>query len=353
MAEQTFNIAGRDIGPGIQPYIIAELSGNHNGDLERAFKIMEAAKAAGVDAIKLQTYTPDTMTIDMPKKEFIIKSGLWDGYTLYDLYKLAQTPWEWHEDLFAKGRELDITVFSSPFDDTAVDFLENLNNPAYKIASFEIVDLPLIKRVSETGKPIIISTGMANLDEIDEAVNTAREAGCKDLALLHCVSGYPTPPGESNLRTIVDIEKKFGVVVGLSDHTLGSETAIASVGLGASLIEKHITLNRKDSGPDAAFSLEPREFKSLCKSVKIVWNALGKVTYECMNSEKENTVFRRSLYVVEDIMAGEEFTTKNVHRIRPANGLPPKYLSVILGRRSSCDIERGTALSWDFIAKNQ
>jgi N-acetylneuraminate synthase len=343
-------IAGRKIGPGQPPYVIAEMSGNHNGDLQRALALVEAAAAAGADAVKLQTYTADTMTIDHPGKDFRIEGGLWHGQTLYELYEWAYTPWEWHAALFARGRELGLAVFSSPFDATAVDFLESLGAPAYKIASFEAIDLPLIEKVASTGKPIIISTGMANLEEIGEAMATARQYGSGEIVLLHCTSGYPTPAEEANLLTLPDLATRFAAIGGLSDHTLGPEVPIAAVALGAHVIEKHFTLRRADGGPDAAFSLEPEELKQLCDSCRITWQALGQVDYTRQPSEEGNAVFRRSLYVVEDIAAGETFTARNLRAIRPGHGLPPKHLKEFLGKPAKTKIARGTPLRWDLLA---
>jgi len=346
---KAFEIAGRPIGPDHPPYIVAELSGNHNGDLDRALTLIEMARDAGADAVKLQTYTADTITIDHDSPEFRITGGLWDGRSLHELYDEAHTPWAWHQALFDKARDVGITMFSAPFDGTAVDFLETLNVPAYKIASFEAVDLPLIARVAATGKPMIISTGMANRDEIGEAVTAARDTGCKDIVLLHCVSGYPAPPGDSNLRTIADIAERFDAIVGLSDHTLGTAVSVAAVSLGATLIEKHVTLSRADGGPDSSFSLESDELALLVSSCRDAWEALGTVDYERKESEAGNAIFRRSLYVVEDIAAGEIITDAHVRSIRPGFGLAPKHLPQILGRRAKTDIVRGTAVSWDLV----
>ncbi|AAZ27261.1 pseudaminic acid synthase [Colwellia psychrerythraea] len=342
-------IAGQKIGPDFPPYIIAELSANHNGDINRAFEILEMAKKCGADAIKLQTYTQDTLTIDCDKPDFKIEGGLWNGRTLYDLYTEAHMPWEWHKPLFAKAKELGITIFSSPFDTTAVDLLEELGAPAYKIASFEAIDLPLIEYVAKTGKPMIISTGMANKEEIQEAVTTAKNAGCTELVVLHCVSGYPAPAQDYNLATIPDMAGRFDVLTGLSDHTIDNTTAITSVVLGACLIEKHVTLDRNGGGPDDSFSLEKPELTQLCKDSRTAWQALGKINYERKESEKGNLVFRRSLYVVKDIKAGEEFTHDNVKSIRPGYGLPPKHLSSVIGKLAVKHLTKGTPLSNIFI----
>ena len=349
MAFDSITLAGREIGPGRPPYVVAEMSGNHNGDIDRALALIEEAKKTGSDAVKLQTYTADTLTIDHHGPEFRIEGGLWDGYTLYQLYQEAHTPWEWHEALFAKGRQLGLTVFSTPFDHTAIDFLETLGAPAYKVASFEVVDLPLVERIAATGKPVIMSTGMAGLGEIGAAVAAARRGGCRDLLLLHCVSGYPTEPGDANLRTIAHLGQAFGTAAGLSDHTHGIAVSVAAVALGACLIEKHFTLNRADGGPDAAFSLEPGELAQLVSGCRTAWEALGQVNYEHTASERGNVVLRRSLYVVADVAAGAPFTRRNVRSIRPGHGLPPKHLPAVLGRRAAHDIQRGTALAWDMV----
>ncbi|MEI5638180.1 MULTISPECIES: pseudaminic acid synthase [unclassified Pseudoalteromonas] len=344
-------IGGRKVGPQFPPYIIAELSANHNGDIKRAMQILEMAKRSGADAIKIQTYTQDTLTINCDKPEFKIKGGLWNGRTLYDLYTEAHMPWEWHKPLFEKANELGITIFSSPFDYTAVDMLEELGTPAYKIASFEAIDLPLIEYVAKTGKPMIISTGMANEKEIREAVDAAKNAGCKELVVLHCVSGYPAPAEDYNLSTIPDMAKRFAVLTGLSDHTIDNTTAITSVALGACLIEKHVTLDRKGGGPDDSFSLEEPELTQLCRDSKIAWQALGKVNYQRKKSEEGNMVFRRSLYAVKDIEEGEYFTTENVRSIRPGYGLAPKYLNDVIGKRSKIAIKKGTPLSLELTKK--
>ncbi len=331
------------------PFIVAELSANHGGSLERALAVIEAAKAADADAVKLQTYTPDTMTIDSDGPDFRIKGGLWDGRRLYELYQEAHTPWEWHEALFAKGRELGLTVFSTPFDHSAVEFLEELEAPAYKIASFEMIDLPLIRCVAATGKPTIMSTGMATPEEIGEAVEVFRGAGGHDLVLLHCISGYPAPVEQSNLRRIGELAAAFDCPVGLSDHTLGIEVGIASVALGACLIEKHFTLRRADGGPDSEFSVEPEELSALVRGARAAFAALGTGTVARAEIEEGSKVFRRSLYVVADIGAGETLTGENIRIIRPGFGLAPKHLLDVLGKRARCALPRGTALSWDLI----
>ncbi|CUB02893.1 pseudaminic acid synthase [Marinomonas fungiae] len=345
-------INGRRIGPDYPPYIIAELSANHNGKLENALELIEIAKASGADAVKLQTYTPDTITIDCDNEDFQIHGGLWAGNSLYKLYQQAYTPWEWHKALFQKAKDLDITIFSSPFDTTAIDLLEELDAPAYKIASFEAIDLPLIEAAARTGKPLIISTGMANEEEIQEAIDTARKVGCNELAILHCVSGYPTPAEQYNLRTVKDMQTRFDCIVGLSDHTIDNVTAITSVAMGAAIIEKHFTLDRDGGGPDDSFSLEPDELTALCRDSEIAWQALGQVNYSLTEAEKPNIKFRRSLYIVKDIKAGETITSEHVRSIRPGYGLAPKHLYQILGTTALCDIKRGTALDWNLITQD-
>jgi pseudaminic acid synthase len=344
------SIDGCSIGPGCAPYVIAEMSANHNGDLDAAFRIVREAKRAGANAVKIQTYRPDTITLKSNHPDFRIASGLWAGRTLYELYEWAHTPWEWHAPLFEHARKVGITMFSTPFDSSAVDLLENLNAPAYKIASFEAIDLPLIKYVASTGKPMIISTGMANENEIYEAVEAASDGGCSELAILHCVSGYPAPASDYNLRTIPDLIERFGLVTGLSDHTLGNTTAIASVAMGASIIEKHFTLNRNGGGPDDSFSLQPEDLVDLCRSVSIAWEALGKVNYTQKLSEKDNIQFRRSLYFVQDIAAGDVIRADAVRSVRPGYGIPPKYLDVVIGSTAAVDVSANTAVSWDKIS---
>ena len=342
-------IDGRKIGKKFPPYIVAELSANHNGDIERALEIVRMAKKCGADAIKLQTYTQDTLTIDCEKPDFMIRGGLWDNRTLYDLYTEAHMPWSWHGALFAEAKKLGITIFSTPFDYTAVDYLESLNAPAYKIASFEAIDLPLIRYVAKTGKPMIISTGMANESEIGEAVEAARGAGCENLIVLHCVSGYPALSADYNLKTMQDIEVKFNVIAGLSDHTISNTTALCSIALGATFIEKHVTLDRSGGGPDDSFSLEKHELKNLCIESRVAWEAIGSVNYERKESEKGNLVFRRSLYVVKSVKKGDLVTSENVRSIRPGYGLPPKLLDEVSGKVFSKDAERGTPLTEDML----
>ena len=348
---KTINLNGRTIGEGCPPYVVAEISANHNGSLERALQLLETAVECGADAVKLQTYRPDTITINSNAEEFQIHKGLWAGKNLYELYEWAQMPWEWHEPLFARGRELGITVFSSPFDYSAVDFLEKLNAPAYKIASFEIVDLPLIRYVVATGKPLIISTGASTEEEIQEAVTAACDAGCRELVLLHCVSSYPASATDYNIRTIPDMKQRFKIPAGLSDHTLDNATAVAATALGACMIEKHFTLSRNDGGPDDSFSLEPGDLKALCRDVKTAWGALGEANYGLQPSEENAVNFRRSLYVVKDMKAGDVFTEENVRSIRPGYGLPPKYLNEVIGKTAAHSIPHGTPVDKSMIQK--
>ena len=343
------SIDGRVIGANAPPYVVAEMSGNHNHDLDRALRIIDAAKAAGADAVKLQTYRADTITIDHHGDEFVVKGGLWDGRRLFELYDEAHTPWEWHAPIFEHARRIGITVFSSPFDDTAVDFLEQLGAPAYKIASPELIDLPLIRKVAKTGKPIVMSTGAASLDEIEEAIQTARDAGAKELVVLHCTAAYPAPPEEANLATIAALAERFQVVAGLSDHTLGTTVSALAVGMGASFIEKHFTLSRADGGVDSAFSLEPHELAELVKAARIAKAAVGQPTFGSTNSEAGVLRNRRSLYVVRNIAKGEVLSLDNIRSIRPANGIKPKFLDVVLGRRASRDLEFGEPLNFNMI----
>ncbi len=344
-------IQGRRVGPGEPVFVIAELSANHHGRYDRAERIVRAAAEAGADAVKLQTYTADTMTLDCDAAPFRIGPGtIWEGRTLHDLYREAHTPWEWHEPLMGLARQLGITMFSTPFDDTAVELLERLEVPAYKIASFELVHLPLIRRVALTGKPMILSTGMGNRQEISEAVAAARDAGCEQLALLRCNSAYPAPLQEMHLRTIPDMAAQYDVPVGLSDHTLGFTAATAAIALGACIIEKHVTLSRDERGPDSAFSMEPQELEAMVHAVRETEAALGEVRYGPSSPEKPSTVFRRSLVAVADIKAGEPFTADNVRLIRPGVGLHPRHLDEVLGRRAARDLTRGTPMSWNLIA---
>ncbi len=347
----TITIGPRAVGPTHPPFIIAEMSGNHNRSLERALEIVEAAAATGAHALKMQTYTADTMTLDVDKPGFRIEDpkSLWYGRTLYDLYEEAHTPWEWHEPLFERCLELGVIPFSTPFDASAVDFLEGLDAPAYKIASFENIDLPLIRKVAATGKPVILSTGMATPAELDEAVRAARESGCNDLILLQCTSTYPATPENTNLLTIPHMRDLFGVQVGLSDHTLGVGVAVASVALGATVVEKHFTLSRADGGVDAAFSLEPSEMKTLVAETERAWRGLGRVQYGPTEKEKASLVFRRSLYVAKDMKAGEAFTEENLRAIRPGHGLSPKFYDTLLGKRVCKDVAEGTPVSWDLV----
>ena len=347
---ESVTIAGRPIGTGHSPYIIAEMSANHNGNLDAAFEIISMAKACGADAVKIQTYRADTITLNSDLPDFQIKHGPWAGRTLYELYDWAHTPWEWHKPMFEHARREGITIFSSPFDHTAVDLLEDLGAPAYKIASFEAVDLPLIRYCASTGKPMVISSGMADADEIAEAVAAARDAGCRQLVVLHCVSGYPASASEYNLATIPDIGRRFGVLTGLSDHTLDNTTAIASIALGACVIEKHVTLDRSRGGPDDFFSLEPPELTALCKGARTAWEALGQVDYACKSSEAGNAKYRRSLYFVKGLAAGELITPDAVKSVRPGFGLPPKMLDQVLGRRTAHAVARNTAVRQEDLA---
>lgn len=342
-------IAGRSIGPHQPPFIVAELSANHGGTLEGALAALEAAKAAGADAVKIQTYTADTLTIDDDGPDFHIQEGLWKGRRLYDLYQESHTPWAWHSHIFTKARELGIPVFSSPFDETAVALLESLDSPAYKIASFEMIDLALIRCVAKTGKPVIISTGMGTREEIGEAVETFRSAGGRELVLLHCVSGYPTPPEQCNIRRIPALAEEFDCLIGLSDHTLGIEVAVAAVALGACMIEKHFTIGRSLGGPDAAFSLQPDEFAALAYGARSAFTALGSGAPVRSEVERSSMVFRRSIYVIRDVAVGERFTSENTRVIRPGFGMAPKYLSEVIGRRARLALARGTRLTWDVI----
>lgn len=346
---KTIKIADKIIGKGYPPFIIAEMSGNHNQSLERALKIVEAAAKTGAHALKIQTYTPDTMTIDLNEREFRIGDlkSLWAGRSLYELYGEAYTPWEWHQAIFDRARELGIIAFSTPFDDTAVEFLENLDVPCYKIASFENTDLPLIRRAAATGKPLIISTGMASIAELDDTVRAARGAGCKDLILLKCTSTYPATPENTNILTIPHMREMFGCEVGLSDHTMGVGVSVASVALGATVVEKHFTLNRADGGVDSSFSMEPAEMSQLVLETERAWQGLGKVSYGATEAEKKSLQFRRSLYVVKDLKVGDKLTIENVRAIRPGLGLPTKYLDIVLGKKVNRNVVIGTALSWD------
>lgn len=352
LEHNSIKIAGRPIGAGHPPYVVAEMSGNHNQSLDRAIAIVEAAARAGADAVKIQTYTADTMTLDLADGVFLIndEGSLWKGETLYKLYQQAYTPWEWHPPIFERCRELGLACFSTPFDETAVDFLESLNVPCYKIASFENTDLPLIRKVAATGKPMIISTGMATVAELDEAVQTAREAGCNDLILLKCTSTYPATPENSNLLTLPHMRELFRCDVGLSDHTMGIGVAVASVALGAALIEKHFTLRRADGGVDAAFSLEPEEFRDLVAESERAWQAVGKISYGPSEGEKASLKYRRSLYIAHDMKAGEVLNKDNLRAIRPGLGLPAKYFDILLGKRVGRDVKRGTPVDWTLVS---
>jgi pseudaminic acid synthase len=344
-------IAGKKIGLNHPPFVIAEMSGNHNQSLERALKIIEAAAKTGAHALKIQTYTPDTMTLDFDEREFHISDpkSPWAGKSLYKLYSEAYTPWEWHKPIFDRAKELGMIAFSTPFDDTSVDFLESLDMPCYKIASFENTDLPLIRRVAATGKPLIISTGMASIAELDDTVKAARAAGCKDLILLKCTSTYPANASNTNILTIPHMRELFNCEVGLSDHTMGVGVSVASVALGATIIEKHFTLNRADGGVDSTFSMEPTEMAQLVQDTERAWQAMGRISYGVSEAEKKSLVFRRSLYIVEDVKAGDKLTTLNMRAIRPGLGLEPKYYDFLIGKTVKIDIKKGTALNWDLI----
>lgn len=349
MSETLAYIDGRPIGPGHPPYVVAEMSGNHNGDIQRALDLISAAAGAGADAVKIQTYTADTITLDHDGPGFRIEGGLWDGRRLHELYAEAHTPWDWHAPMFAHARSRGVTLFSSPFDFTAVDLLESLDAPAYKIASFELVDLPLVRRCAATGRPLVMSTGMASEAEIAEAVAAARGAGARDLVVLHCTSAYPAPMSSMNLVTLPDMAERFGVMTGLSDHTLGTAASVAAVALGAVFIEKHFTLSRAEGGVDSAFSLEPDELAELVQSCRGAWEALGGVAYGPGDAEAGNAGMRRSLYVSAPVRKGEAFTADNVRSVRPGHGLPPKHLEAVIGRRATRDIPFGEPLGWDMV----
>jgi len=343
----TVTIDGVKIGSNYPPYIIAELSANHNGSLERALEAIDEAKRCGASAVKLQTYTADTMTIDSDRPEFLIKGGPWGGYKLYDLYKWAETPFEWHKAMFDHARKVGITVFSTPFDETAVDLLEQLGTPSYKIASFEMTDLPLVEYVAKTGKPMIMSTGMATEEEIEEAVSTARAAGCKELVLLHCISSYPAPIEQANVAQLVELGRRFDAVPGLSDHTLGTTASVAAVALGACLIEKHFILRRDDGGPDSGFSLEPDELIRLCKDTRDAWSAVGKVGYIRQDAEQTNKIFRRSIYFMRDMNVGDVVSERDIRRIRPGSGIEPKYFRTLIGKTLKVSVSKGTPTAWE------
>ncbi len=342
-------IDGRKIGPGHPVYIIAEISANHNGDKEKCLELVRLAQASGADAVKLQTYTADTLTINCDKPPFVIEGGLWDKRNLYELYKEAYTPWEWHADIFAEAKRLGITCFSTPFDTTAVDFLEELDAPVHKVASFEIVDIPLLQKIASTGKPVIASTGMASLEEIARAEETLRVHGAGDIALLKCVSSYPAVPADFNVRTIPHLAETFHVISGLSDHSMGHTVAVAAVSLGAHIVEKHFIADRSDGGPDSAFSMEPQEFAEMVQALRDAEQALGSIDYGVGHNESGSITFRRSIFVVEDIAAGEVFTEQNTRIIRPGHGLPPMDYPRVLGRTATAALQRGTALTWDVI----
>lgn len=340
-------IAGRKIGPNHPPYIIAEISANHNGNMDKALRLIEIAKDSGADAVKIQTYTADTMTLNVDKEQFKIKGGLWDGRTLYDLYEEAHTPWEWHKKMFDHAKKVGITLFSSPFDETAIDFLQELGAPAFKVASFEATDIPLIEYMGKQKKPIIMSTGMANFAEITESVNALKKMGHEQLVLLHCVSAYPALAENYNLKTLVDLRDNFGVITGLSDHTLGTATSVASISLGACVIEKHFIEDRRDKGPDSEFSLEPAELKTLCEDCKTAWQAIGEVNYKRKGQEESNAVFRRSIYFSQNVRAGDIVSQQNIKRIRPGFGLEPKHFHAIMGKTIKQNKDKGEPVTWN------
>lgn len=351
MSASDIVIKGRKIGRDHRPFIVAEMSGNHDQSLKKALAIVEAAAAAGADAVKLQTYTADTMTLDIDDREFCItdRNSLWHGYSLHRLYHKAHTPWEWHQALFERCKQLGLICFSTPFDASAVDFLESLDVPAYKVASFENTDLPLIRRIAATGKPMIVSSGMATVGELDESIRTARDSGCRDIIVLKCTSSYPASPANTNMLTIPHMRDLFEVQVGLSDHTLGVGVAVAAIALGATFVEKHFTLSRADGGVDAAFSLEPRELTMLVEETERAWQALGKVKYGVSEKERASLQFRRSLYVTRDMAAGEAFTSENLRSIRPGFGLSPRYYETLLGKRVGREVKRGTPATWELL----
>ena len=349
VAQDSIDIGGRMIGSSHAPLVVAELSGNHNGDRARAIELVRQIAATGAEAVKFQTYTADTLTIDCDRPDFLIEKGLWAGRKLYDLYQEASTPWEWHEELFAVAKEEGLIAFSTPFDNQAVEFLEGFDVPAHKVASFELVDLKLIEAIARTGRPMIMSTGLASFDEIEEAVDAARGQGCSNLVLLHCISAYPADVAEANLNKIPYLKERFGVQIGLSDHTMGLVVPTAAVAMGVTLIEKHVTLSRDDGGPDSAFSLEMDELAQLVKAAKDAHSAMGSGTEDRAESESRSIVFRRSLYVVRDMRAGEPFNSENVRSIRPGHGLAPKHIDTVIGSKASQDISRGTALDWTLI----
>lgn len=347
------NIDGRHIGPAYPPYIIAEISANHNGSIDKAIEMIKLAQENGADAVKIQTYTADTMTLDCKSNDFFINQGPWEGFYLYDLYKWAETPFEWTSELINYGRKLGITIFSSPFDESAVDLLESLDVPAYKLASFEMTDLPLVEKIAKTKKPLIISTGMATEEEVSETLDTAVDAGAEQIVLLHCISGYPTPLEQANLNRIVTLRDRFDTIVGLSDHTIGNQAATVSIGLGASVIEKHFTISRRDKGPDSEFSMEPHELNNLTSDTYSIWKALGQGKFKRADAEKQNLQFRRSLYFCADAKAGDVVTEKILRRVRPGYGLAPKHYNDVIGQTLAEDVKMGTALSWKHLVQKK